>query len=478
MKKCLAIFAILSVAPIFSFSTPPDAGASRRWLNPSIRSKDGRSDGIDDITSANPDKKSSPAVESFEFGNDTVSIGGTEMRKDIARPLALLLFAQFILFIGVGAVIPTIPLYGKEIGLSSAMNGLVISAPALALLFLAKPAGEYADKARKPAMMLGMALIAVSDLETALAQGLISLVLARLSLGAGRCISEGGERGLLADLASRAPQVRGRILASQNIVLSLGIALGAPAGGLVVELYGPRAAFLCVTAAALVSLFLYSFLPETVETKRDMAEGATEKNKPDTVRWGELLRDSKWRGLSLFEIGAKFGYAAKLASVPVLAAGILPGGAVGAGSLLSAAGLSGLFGAPLGGFLVDKIGAKATMAVTGTTAGIGLMLIPLSLKVQNLDSIPTWALFTTSVLLWSTSVASCGPASTALAQEFAPEGSEATAMALPRAAGDGVYLFAPFMLGSIADLVGLPLGSECFFAGFCGLLGVVALVFI
>ena len=46
----------------------------------------------------------------------------------------------------------------------------------------------------------------------------------------------------------------------------------------------------------------------------------------------------------MFEIGAKFGYAAKIASVPVLAAAVLPGGAVGAGSLLSAAGLSGLFG--------------------------------------------------------------------------------------------------------------------------------------
>lgn len=282
---------------------------------------------------------------------------------------------------------------------------------------------------------------------------------------------------MLADLASRAPQLRGRILASQNIVLSLGIALGAPAGGLVVEVYGPRASFLCVTAAALVSLFLYNFLPETMETKKDLTQGVTEKKGLDTVSWGELLKDSKWRGLSLFEVGAKFGYAAKLTSVPVIAASILPGGAVGAGSLLSAAGLSGLFGAPLGGFLVDNIGAKATIMVTGTTAGVGLMLIPFALEAQDMSSMPTWVLFTVSVLLWSTSVASSGPATTALAQEFAPDGSEATAMALPRAAGDGVYLFAPFVLGSIADIVGLPLGSECFFAGFCGLLGVVALIF-
>ena len=137
------------------------------------------------------------------------------------------------------------------------------------------------------------------------------------------------------------------------------------------------------------------------------------------------------------------------------------------------------------GFLVDKLGAKTTMAVTGTVAAIGLMLVPYSLVLTNTltntpesagEGIPTWACFTGAILLWSTSVASCGPATTALAQEFAPEGSEATAMALPRAAGDGVYLFAPFLLGSVADLANLPLGSECFVAGFCGLLGVAALV--
>jgi len=84
-----------------------------------------------------------------------VDVAGVQMPKETAKSLALLLLAQFILFIGVGAVIPTIPLYGKEIGLSSATNGLVISAPALALLLLAKVSGEYADKARKPAMMWG-----------------------------------------------------------------------------------------------------------------------------------------------------------------------------------------------------------------------------------------------------------------------------------------------------------------------------------
>jgi MFS family permease len=424
--------------------------------------------------------------------------------ESTAKPLMLLLLSQFILFIGVGAVIPTIPLYGKEIGLSSAANGIVISAPALALLLLAKPAGQYADKARKPAMMWGMAIIALSDLGTAMAQSIVPLIIARLGLGAGRCISESGERGLLADFAETIPELRGRVLSIGQVVVALGIAVGAPAGGLVVEQYGPRASFLCVTAAALLALFLYSFLPETLQTdsssstststpaavtttdsstslnsktilsKDSDTKGFEEEDAPH-VDWRELLQESKWRGLSLFEIGAKFGYAAKLASIPIIAASVLPGGAVGAGALLSAAGLSGLVGGPMGGFLSDRIGAKNTILLTGMTSALGLIMIPFALQYTSPDGIPDGAAFTVAVLLWSTSVAAQNPASNAFAQEIAPSGSTATAMALPKAAGDAVYLFAPFLLGYVSDLSGAPTGTDCLFAGVCGLLGIAAL---
>jgi len=138
-------------------------------------------------------------------------------RESVFRPLVLLLLSQFVLFLGVGAVIPSIPLYGKQIGLSGAANGIVISAPAVALLLLANVSGKFADQARKPAMVIGMAVIVVSDLGTALATNLGTLLVARLGLGAGRGISEAGERGMLADVASQVPPLRGRALAAQQV---------------------------------------------------------------------------------------------------------------------------------------------------------------------------------------------------------------------------------------------------------------------
>jgi predicted MFS family arabinose efflux permease len=453
-------------------------------------------------------------------------------RQSVVQPLVVLLLSQLILFLGVGAVLPSIPLYGKEIGLSGATNGLVISAPAVTLLLLANGSGRWADQARKPAMMLGMAVIMVADIGTACAQGLTTLVVARLALGVGRSVSEAGERGMLADLVTLVPSWRGRILAAQQAVLALGIAIGAPLGGVIVEQYGPRASFLCVSAAAGVALLLYFLLPETTNNNNDVALAANQRDKEEfnrswsplllfndttnerptkssreVVAWSSLLRDNLWKGLALCQCGASFGLAAKIASIPILASAILPGGAIGAGALLSAAGLSGLVGASLGGYITDQAGARVAAVLSGVMSGVALILIPVALTpalispyvpwirdvwpINNVDLLaaPELVMIHTSfgdlngmaatfcglVILWSTAVSAQGPALTAMAQESAPTGSEATSLALPRAAGDGTYIVAPFVLGLAADAaMDLP-GIECAVAGGAALLGAVAL---
>jgi len=427
--------------------------------------------------------------------------------KDVAGPFALLLASQFLLFIGVGAVIPSIPLYGKEIGLSGAANGLVISTPAVALFLFANWSGRRADIARKPAMMIGMAVVAVSDLGTALAQGMYTLIFARLGLGAGRALSEAGERGMLVDLANQIPGLRGRALAAQQAVIALGIAIGAPAGGVVVEKYGPRAAFLCVSVAATIALVLYAFLPETVVrppssstasiASLDSTRTANDSETTEVLNestsgvkvWAELLKQDEWKGLTLCQSGSSFGFAAKIASIPILAANTLPGGAVGAGALISAAGLSGLVGAPVGGYVIDRIGAKGTAVISGVLSGVGLILIPVALLIAEDDSsypsieveiggvlLQTKAIFfTLAVLLWSLGVSAQGPALIALAQEKSLPGVEATSLSLTKAAGDGTYIIAPLILGLVADaLVEYP-GIECALAGSTTLLGTVAL---
>jgi len=471
-----------------------------------------------------------------------------EAERGIIGPFTLLLTSQFLLFIGVGAVIPSIPLYGKEIGLSGAANGIIISAPAVALFLTANWSGRRADLARKPAMMIGMAIIAISDVGTALAQALPSLIVARLGLGAGRALSEAGERGMLLDFSNQMKKMRGRALALQQIVVALGIGIGAPLGGIVVERYGPRAAFYCVSVAAVIALILYAFLPETIvrvkgggvppvvviqkddKEERSSKTTASSLSRSSTATattsisiskkeeegilllnentsgiqvWNELLKDNQWRGLVLCQSGASWGYAAKIASIPILAADTLPGGAAGAGLLISAAALSGLIGAPIGGVLTDRIGSKGTAVIGGVVSSVGLICIPLALQLTA-DTTQTINLsittindnylvlpmeivmggvllqskalfFSLAVLLWSMGVSAQGPALTALAQENCRPGVEATSLSLAKASIDGTYIVAPFILGLVTDALMEVPGIECAFAGLLVFVGTLAL---
>lgn len=384
---------------------------------------------------------------------------------------------------------------------------LTSAPPAVALLLVSRTAGECSDEARKKAMMGGMLCIAISDVGTAYSNSLATLVLARLGLGLGRGYAEAGERGMLTDLANKTPQLRGRALALQQACVALGITIGAPVGGIVVEEYGVRSAFLCVSAAALVSLTIYSILPETV-LKEDRIDTTTTSSTKETsegnngANWIELLQSSAtWRSLVLAQSGSSFGFACKIAVIPIIANKVLRG-AAGAGILLSAAGLAGLVGAPLGGFLTDKAGSRMAASFGGLLSGGALCLVPLGLSLQGMESTTTTAIegsgssslverlvslssspevaaFCILVILWSIGASAQGPALTALGQENAPLGSEATALGLPRAVGDGTYIVAPLILGYFSDKVGESIpGISCTIAGSAICLGSFALLFL
>ncbi len=406
---------------------------------------------------------------------------------EVLKPFSLLILSQFILFLGVGAVIPAIPLYGQSIGLSSASNGIVISTPAVALLLVSRFSGELADKGRKAAMMSGMFIIAIADCGTAFSNNLATLVAARLGLGLGRGLAEAGERGMLTDLANQTPTLRGRALAIQQASVAIGIAIGAPAGGFIVEEYGVRSSFLCVSAAAMAALGLYALLPETVDKSVETRTSNFEESITDIEAdsWVELLKSSPtWRSLTICQAGVSVGFACKIAIIPVLASSVL-GGATGAGLLLSAAGLSGLGGAVIGGTLSDQIGSRKAAALAGTFSGIALASIPVGLSFEDrigsnaFETVvggPNATIFTGLVILWSVAVAAQGPALTSLGQLNAKKGLEATSLGLPRAAGDATYIAAPLILGAVSDTLNESIpGAACAVAGVAIMLGSAAL---
>jgi hypothetical protein len=142
---------------------------------------------------------------------------------------------------------------------------------------------------------------------------------------------------------------------------------------------------------------------------------------------------------------------------------------------------------------------------SGVTSGVALLCVPLALeraqsstdevrpRHSNIRAVPQQILcrcsdrarwnhggqaavaFGGAVLLWAVGAAAQGPSLTAYAQELAPRGAEAESLALPRAAGDGTFIAAPFLLGLVADALPATPGAECAVAGGATLIGVAVL---
>ena len=114
--------------------------------------------------------------------------------------------------------------------------------------------------------------------------------------------------------------------------------------------------------------------------------------------------------------------------------------------------------------------------LAGCLCSASLLLVPVALAAPlGDDPLANGLAFGGLILLWSLGVAAQGPALTAVAQELAPAGAEATALALPKASGDAVFIVAPSLLGLITDNEAF-MGTECAVAGAFSLLGAVALL--
>ena len=383
-------------------------------------------------------------------------------RAAVAEPLGILLASQFVLFIGVGALLPALPLYAQSIGLDGVANGIVLSAPALAMLALNLPAGKLVDSwGRKQMMMAGMALIAVSDLATSQCRTVAALVPARLSLGAGRSAAEGGDRAYLADLTERFPEARGTITGTQQAVQALGLVIGPAVGGRVAEAHGPTSVFYLISGAALACTAGYSLLPEInaaaekeerwAQMSVDMSAEEEEafERELEAIKaasdWRVLMKDDRQRVITFAAAANALGFVAKLTCIPWFATRALDATPAQVGELFSITALLGMASAPAGGWIADRVGLKAVVVTSLAMCAFGLQAAQ---SAEDVGALQLW------IGLWGMGTAAAGPAVNALAQESAPKGGEGEALTLPKTAGDAVFLVGPVVLGALDDRLG------------------------
>jgi MFS family permease len=250
-----------------------------------------------------------------------------------------------------------------ELGLSDTQLGLLTGlAFALFYTVLGIPLARYADnpKSHRPGLIAGA--LAVWSGMTALcgmAQNFTQLLLARIGVGVGEAGCTPPAHSLISDYVPR--EKRASAMSLYGIGVPLGGLLGMVLGGQLAELYGWRAAFLIVGLPGIVLAIAVAILLK--DPRRQQAAATIRAAAAPTISTVEAVREVlSSKAFILLAAGASIiaflGYGKGVWTTILFARTHgMPIGDVGLWLGISA-GIAGMIGMSLGGWLGDKFGKK------------------------------------------------------------------------------------------------------------------------
>jgi MFS family permease len=167
--------------------------------------------------------------------------------------------------LAVGAVLPVLPRYvhGPLDGGNIAV-GVVVGSYAVTGLLLRPVAGRYADRrGRKPAVLVGSLLVAVSGFLYLLPLGVPGLIAARLVLGAGEGTVFTAGSAWIVDLAP--PERRGRVIGLYGLAVWGALSVGPLIGELLLHASGYTLVWLFAGLMPLAGAAIATRVPDPYE---------------------------------------------------------------------------------------------------------------------------------------------------------------------------------------------------------------------
>jgi multidrug resistance protein len=205
--------------------------------------------------------------------------------------LAILMATAFVDMVGAVMILPLIPFYAETLGASGFLIGVLISAFSIAQQLSAPIWGRLSDRhGRRPVLVAGLAISAVSYIVFAFAQSLWLLFLSRAVQGLG-----GGTVGVVQAYVAdaSAPDERAKGLGWLSAATSLGAIVGPALGSVLAAVWGRAAPGLGAALLCLLNLaFAWRFLTDSREMRVTGAHGVP-TNPQRLSAWQVLARPSE-----------------------------------------------------------------------------------------------------------------------------------------------------------------------------------------
>jgi MFS family permease len=197
------------------------------------------------------------------------------------RAVLPVLVAEFVVWLGFGALLPVMPLYFRQRGIDLVGLGIVVAAWPAARLLGEPLFGLLADRwgRRKPFMVAGLAAAGLFMALPLVVGGLVAFVACRALAGLAAAAYDPAARGTLVGAGGTR---EGELFGVYGAVQTAGLLVGPAVGGATAALTGdPASAFLVAAAAALIAAAALALL---------VREPATVQLGGGSAGWGPALR--------------------------------------------------------------------------------------------------------------------------------------------------------------------------------------------
>ncbi len=344
---------------------------------------------------------------------------------------------------GVGMLVPVLPLYLEQEGLSFTMIGLILAAAGLGSTISQLPVGSVLGRvAERTVMLAALVVMAVSTVVLGFTGVAITLAVLRFVSGIG---STGWLLSRQTFMTRAAPaKVRGRAMSIFGGTQRAGIFLGGLAGGFLAEWFGFAWAFVAVTLVTLAAV-----VPLVIDRHPLSAQTPTAE-RPAGGLFGAFRHH---RSLLLLAGSGQVAIIAvrtgRLVVLPLVgsALGLSPSEV---GVLVSIGSFADLALFPLAGFIMDRFGRLFAIVPAFCGIGVGMFLLAAA------DGYAGVAVAATIIGL-----ANGIGSGTMLTQasDLAPRESPSQFLASLGTLRDSGKIAAPLLVGWLADVAGLPTAS-------------------
>jgi len=186
----------------------------------------------------------------------------------------VLMLNLFLVFTGIGLVIPILPMFMDELGITGSTVGLLVAAFSLTQLLFSPQAGRLADSfGRKRMIVIGMFVFALSEGLFGIASDPVLLFVSRMLGGVSAALIMPAVMAYAADVTTKEQRAAG--MGYINAAITTGFVIGPGIGGYIAE-FGIRTPFYTAAVAGLIAAVVtLLILPESLPPKEEAADSAS-----------------------------------------------------------------------------------------------------------------------------------------------------------------------------------------------------------